>query len=52
MVGAAACGIQRETPLRDFSHEQFVADLQLVEKRSEISGGNQFEEELEFTLVR
>src|ERR1700680_2947400 len=52
MVRAAALGIERETSLGNSSHEHFIARLQSVEQRSEIAGRNEFEEELEFALVR
>ena len=52
MIGAAAPQIEGEAPLRDFAAEQVVADLQIVQFRSEFALGHELDEKLEALFVR
>src|SRR5580704_16380432 len=52
MIGAATPQIESEAPLGDFAAEQVVANLQMVQLRSEFALRHELDEKLEALFVR
>ena len=50
MICAPAAEVEGEAALGDFAAVEFVAFLELVEERSELALGNEFDEEFEEAL--